>query len=131
MSFLGQTFDDVKEPVTTKEGEYKLRVLDCQTKTSSKTGGEYISVRFEILDVPVGTKDINHTMMLPTPQDDAKKKNNRLYAIQSFLKACGFDPSMDINPNEVIGSECWAIIGEKDDPEYGMQNGVKKFVVGK
>ena len=130
MSFLGQDFDNIFEPKSVKEGEYQLRVLDAQTKTSSKTGGDYISVKFEIVGEPEA-KDINHVMMMPTSNDDVKKRNSRLSAIANFLKACGLDPASTSNVNEVIGCSCWAILAEEADPEYGMQNRVKRFVVGK
>jgi len=130
MSFLGQDFDNIFEPKSVKEGEYQLRVLDAQTKTSSKTGGDYISVKLEIVGEPEA-KDINHVMMMPTSNDDVKKRNSRLSAIANFLKACGLDPASTSNVNEVIGCSCWAILAEEADPEYGMQNRVKRFVVGK
>ena len=130
MSFLGQDFDNIFEPKSVKEGEYQLRVLDAQTKTSSKTGGDYISVKLEIVGEPEA-KDINHVMMMPTSNDDVKKRNSRLSAIANFLKACGLDPATTSNVNEVIGCPCWAILAEEADPEYGMQNRVKRFVVGK
>lgn len=130
MSFLGQDFDNIFEPKSVKEGEYQLRVLDAQSKTSSKTGGDYISVKLEIVGEPEA-KDINHVMMMPTSNDDVKKRNSRLSAIANFLKACGLDPATTSNVNEVIGCSCWAILAEEADPEYGMQNRVKRFVVGK
>jgi hypothetical protein len=130
MSFLGQDFNNIFEPKSVKEGEYQLRVLDAQTKTSSKTGGDYISIKLEIVGEPEA-KDINHVMMMPTSNDDVKKRNSRLSAIANFLKACGLDPASTSNVNEVIGCSCWAILAEEADPEYGMQNRVKRFVVGK
>ena len=130
MSFLGQNFDDVFEPKSVKEGEYQLRVLDAQTKTSAKTGGDYISAKMEIIGEPEA-KDVNHVMMLPTQTDDVKKRNNRLTAIANFLKACGLDPSNTSNVNELVGCTCWAILVEEADPEYGMQNRIRKFVVGR
>jgi len=130
MSFLGQNFDDVFEPKSMKEGEYQLRVLDAQVKQSQKTGGEYLSVKLEIHGEPTA-KDINHVMMLPAPNDDVKKKNGRLAAIQNFLKACGYDPASISNVNELTGSTCWAILVEEADPEYGTQNRVRKFVAGR
>ena len=130
MSFLGQDFENVFEPTSMKEGEYQLKVLDAQVKTSKNTGGEYISAKLEILGEPEA-KDINHVMMLPTANDDVKKKNSRLSAISNFLKACGFDPAAVSNVQELVGSTCWAILTEEQDPEYGMQNRVRKFVAGK
>lgn len=130
MSFLGQNFDEVFEPKSVKEGEYQLRVLDAQTKTSTKTGGEYISAKLEIVGEPEA-KDINHVMMMPTQNDDLKQRNKRLSAIVNFLKACGLDPASTNNIQELIGCTCWAILTEEADPEYGMQNRIRKFVAGR
>lgn len=130
VSFLGQNFDEVFEPKSVKEGEYQLRVLDAQTKTSNKTGGEYVSAKLEIVGEPEA-KDINHVMMLPTSNDDVKQKNKRLSAIANFLRSCGLDPATTSNINEVVGCTLWAILTEETDPEYGMQNRLRKFIVGK
>lgn len=130
MSFLGQNYDEVFEPKSVKEGEYQLKVLDASTKTSTKTGGEYISAKLGIVGEPEA-KDINHVMMLPTANDDIKRKNSRLSAISNFLKACGLDPASTNNIQELIGCQCWAILVEETDPEYGMQNRIRKFVIGK
>jgi hypothetical protein len=130
MSFLNQDFDGVFEPKSVKEGEYQLRVIDAQTKTSTKTGGEYISAKLEVVGESEA-KDINHVMMIPTSNDDIKQRNKRLSAIANFLKACGLDPSTTNNVNEVVGCTCWAILVEEADPEYGTQNRVRRFVTGK
>ena len=130
MSFLGQDFDNIFEPKSMKEGEYQLRVLDAQVKSSSKTGGEYIMAKLEIVGEDEA-KNINHVMMLPAASDDVKKKNGRLSAIANFVKACGYDPSSLSNVNELMGATCWAILTEEADPEYGMQNRVRKFVPGR
>ena len=130
MGFLGQNFDEVVDFVSVKEGEYQLKVLDAQIKTSQKTGGEYISAKLEVVGES-SAKDINHVMMLPTTNDDVKQKNKRLAAIANFFKACGLDPNTCSNISEVIGCICWALLVEEADPEYGTQNRVRKFVVGK
>jgi hypothetical protein len=130
MGFLGQDLDNVFEPKSMKEGEYQLRVLDAQTKTSQKTGGEYISAKLEIVGEPEA-KDINHVMMLPTANDDIKQKNKRLSNIINFFKACGLDPAKVDNVQELVGNTCWAILGEEVDPEYGTQNRVRKFIAPK
>ena len=130
MSFLGQDFSSVFEPKSRPEGEYQLKVLACELKTSPKTGGDYISARLEIVG-DAEAKDINHVLMLPSPQEDFKQRNNRLANIQAFVESCGFNPAEDLQVSELVGATCWAILAEKDDPEYGMQNKVKRFVVGK
>jgi len=126
MSFQ-MNFDDVYEPTSLKEGEYQLRILDAKIKSSQKTGGDYLNVRLEVIGEPTA-KDINHVMMFPTSADDVKRANNRKAAILSFLKAFGLNTSGTIEPDEYVGSTGWAILTEEADPEYGMQNRVRKFV---
>lgn len=126
MPFLD--FSGVYEPETVPEGEYQLRVLSTEIKTSTKTGGDFIQIKLDIPSNPKA-KDVTHVMMLPTQKDDPKQKNSRLAAVQNFLKACGYDNVNNIN--EVDGSMPWAILGEEETPEYGKQNRVKKFVVGR
>jgi hypothetical protein len=132
MSFLGQNFEDVFEPKSMKEGEYQLRVLDAQVKQQKpeKGTGSFVQVKFGIVGEDQA-KDVSHVMMLPGAQDDVKKKNSRLSNIANFVKACGYDPSTLGNVNELIGATCWAILVEEADPEYGMQNRLRKFVVKK
>lgn len=129
MSFVQMSFDDVYEPKSLKEGEYHLRILDAKIKNSAKTGGDYLNVRFEVIDEPEA-KDVNHVMMFPTQQDDKKRANNRKAAILSFLKAFGLDTSGAIDPDAFVGATGWAILTEEADPEYGTQNRVRKFVAG-
>jgi hypothetical protein len=126
MPFLD--FSGVFEPETLIEGEYQLRVLAAEVKTSTKTGGDYLSVKMDAPDYPKA-KDINQVLMMPTAKDDAKQKNNRLAAIQNFIKACGYD-NVD-NINEVVGARPWAILAEEESEGFGKQNRVKKFVIGR
>lgn len=128
MAFLD--FDGVYEPETVPGGEYQLRVLKAEIKQQKpeKGSGSFVQLRLDIPSAPK-SKDITHVMMLPGQQDDPKQKNSRLAAIQNFLKACGFDNVNNIAETE--GSSCWAILTEEDDPEYGKQNRIRKFVAGR
>lgn len=121
-------FNGVYEPETVAAGEAQLRVLECKIGHSEKTGGDYLQVRF---DIPANSKakDISHVMMLPTQQDDSKKKNSRLAAIQNFFRACGVENVNNVD--ELVGATPWAILAEEDSVEFGKQNRIKKFVVAK
>jgi hypothetical protein len=59
-----------------------------------------------------------------------KERNNTLWKLQSFKKAFGI-PDGKVDLDDTIGNEAWAIIGLKDDPEYGEQNSIKKLVLPK
>jgi len=121
--------DDAVELQSVSPGEYKLMIVDASVARSQKTGGMYLLARLEIVGQPY-TKDITHVLMFPTAEDDAKKANNRKLAIRLFYQAFGIDYSRPVQLNVLKGREAWAILREEDDAEYGMQNRVKKWVVG-
>lgn len=129
-TFINLNLDDAQELKSVPQGEYQLRVVECKTATSKNTGGDYLQATLEILSEPLA-KNINHVMMFPTPGDDAKKANNRKLAIRNFLQACGVDYSKGFNPSDLEGCTPWAILVEEDDPEYGKQNRVRRWVTGK
>lgn len=129
-TFVNLGLDDAKELKSVPAGEYQLRVVEATIGHSDKTGGDYLKLRLEILNEPF-TKDLSYFMMFPTPQDDPKKANNRKLAVRNAIQACGLDTSKGFNPQDLEGATAWAILREEDDPEYGKQNSVKKWVIGK
>lgn len=132
MSFLDSSmFQNTYEPKSLAEGEYQLRILNLEMKDSQKTGGKFIQATFEIVNEPEA-KNVYHVMMLPTANDDEKKKNGRTRAIIAFAAAFGVDVTKEgLKPEAMIGNMGWAILREEDDPEYGTKNSVKKFVIPK
>lgn len=127
MSFLSDlNLNDAVEYSSVPEGEYELRILNVDRKVSANTGGEYVMARLEVINEPY-SKDINHVMMLPTPADDVKKKNNRMLALVRFLEAFGFDPNNPPPPEEMIGATGYAFLVEEEDSEYGKQNRIRRF----
>jgi hypothetical protein len=128
-SFLDINFEDTYEPTVKAPGEYQVRCLKAEIRTSKNTGGEYVNLQLEIADDPEA-KDIFHIMMLPTSNDDKKKANNRKMALLNAFKAFGIDPTGGINLAELEGQTGWAILDIEDDPEYGQKNRVKRFIAG-
>lgn len=131
MSFLEDVnLNDCFEYESMPEGEYNLRIMDINRKTSQKTGGDFIMARIEIVNEPK-SKDINHVMMLPTAADDVKQRNNRILAINRFMKAFGFDPTAPPTMEEMIGAvtERPAYLVEEENEEYGTQNRIRRFNV--
>lgn len=127
MSFLDIDFNDTFEPKAVPPGEYNLRILRVETKTSKNTGGEYVSAQMEIINEPEAD-DVYHIMMLPTPNDDIKKANRRKLALLTFFKAFGITPSPGMDVSEMEGQTGWAILDIEDDPEFGQRNRIKKFI---
>lgn len=121
--------DDAVELQSVSPGEYRLRIVDASMAKSLKTGGMYLNARLEICEQPY-TKDITHILMFPASDDDAKKANNRKLALRNFYQAFGIDFSRPVAIGVLKGREAWAVLKEEEDPEYGMNNRVKKWVVG-
>jgi len=132
MSILDLTqhnMEDVVEPEAVQEGEYKLRLIECEGVKENASGNPYILPRFEIPEEPT-SKDLTHYMALPHDGMDAKDLNKTLARLKTFGEAFGVDFGRQVEFEELAGLEGWAILGHKDDEEYGPQNFVKKFITG-
>jgi len=136
MSFLeDMNLNDVVEPTTVPAGEeYQIRVIDMKTDENgdlpiNKNGNRYLMPMFEIPG-EVGAKNFNHYIGLPNEDMDAKAANEAKYRLQQFLKCFGFDPSSPPDdPEDLVGAEGYAILGIKEDPNYGDQNTIKRFII--
>lgn len=136
MSFLENVnFNDVVEPTTVAGGEeYQIRIIDVKTDENgdlpvNKNGNKYLMPLFEIPE-EVGAKNFSHYVPLPSSDMDAKSANEVKYRLQQFLKCFGFDPANPPDdPEDLVGSEGYAILGEKNDPQYGDQNTIRRFIV--
>jgi hypothetical protein len=125
MSLLDLNVQDAVDLEAVVEGEYPLRITFAAVETSKK-GRKMLHIRFEIIDEPT-TKDINHYIMFPSDEDDAKRKNLRLLDFKNLYKAFGVDASSPVEMEDLIGLEGTAFLGVDDDETYGEQNRIKKF----
>jgi hypothetical protein len=125
MSLLDLNVNDAVDLEAMAEGEYPLRIVAAEMQRSKK-GNQMLMVRFEIIDEP-HSKDINHYLLFPSDEDDAKRKNQRLLAFKNFYKAFGVDASSPVDVDELVGLEGTAFLGVDSSDEYGEQNRIKKF----
>ena len=136
MGFLEDVnFSDVVEPTTVSAGEeYRIRIIDIKTDDNgelpvNKNGNRYLMPLFEIPE-EVGAMNFSHYLGMPSADMDAKSSNEAKYRVQQFLKCFGFDPdSPPDDPEELVGAEGYAILGLKNDPQYGDQNTIRRFIV--
>jgi len=130
-TFLDMDVNDAKEYKSTSEGEYQLKVMAAEIKTSKNTGGDYISVKLQILGDDPFLKDVNHTLMIPTSKDDVKQANNRKLAIRNFMNAFGIEVTTKITPEDWVGNTGWALLVEEHSEQYGDSNKIKRVIVSK
>jgi len=127
MSFLDMALNDIPELDAVTEGEYQLRIMSAEVKTSQKTGGNYLSVRFEVADEVA--KDINHVIMLP---DNSKSEKEVIVAknrLKYFYEAFGIDYiSGSVNLETLPGLTGYAMMTVEESDQYGRQNRIKQFI---
>lgn len=137
MSFLDVNLNEVKELNAVPEGEYELQLTKCELRTVTNENSSYNGAQFLLLtfDIPgeADSKSISHTIFLPRDVDDDKTKNNRLRQLKYFCDAFGIDYSSGIDLDDIAngGYTGWAMLKVEEDPEYGEQNRIRRFVTAK
>lgn len=114
----------VPEEHTKPEAEYEMRITVFEKREKDK--GPYLYLIFELIEDPLA-KNVQHVMMLPKPGDDEKTRLRKLRAVKNFYTAFSIPTSGSVNFAEYVGNTGWALLGEKEDEEYGMQNRVRRF----
>ena len=123
------------------EGVQEPQVLDANTEaqiriTSVKVGKDkneldYIMPSFEVVGNDFA-KDFNKYMVVPNAEAkknlEPKRYESARFELDTFFKAFEIDPSRPGDPEDWCGNTGWAILGVKDDPTYGKQNTIRKFV---
>jgi len=106
--------------------EAEVKIIGVpKIKDSEKTGGKFLQATLEVVDEPY-SKDINHIEMFPGPNDTPKRVNIRKCDLADFYAAFGIEPPVETEDMEGLTAKC--ILSESDDPDFGMQNRVKKWL---
>lgn len=120
--------ENAQDPIAVEEGEYKVRIIECDGVRENSAGNPYILPRFEIADEPLA-KDFTQYMALPTQDMDAKKSERTRATLKKFCKAFDLDFAQ-FDTDELAGMEGWVILGKSYDDQYGEQNFIKRYVSG-
>lgn len=124
---------DAVEPSVVEDGEYPIRITgfrkDGQGKIvrTAASGSRYFIVVFDIPE-EAASKSFSKIFSIPDDtQMDAKRLNMCKWDLEIFKRAFGLT---EINFNEMVGKEGYALLTVKNDPQYGESNEVKKFITG-
>jgi len=127
--------EDAPEPTVADSGtEHKLRIISCRGgEAHSKNSGrdcEYISPVFEVPDAPL-VKEFSTFLWIPEKKKLTEKDYARaLSDFRIFIKCFGIDISQAFEYQDHLpGHVGWAILGIKDNDEYGEQNTIRKFIL--
>jgi hypothetical protein len=70
---------------------------------------------------------LSHILSVPTEDMDPKRLNGVKWQLELLKRAFGLT---EINFDSMIGREGYAMLTLDNDPEYGEQNRIQKFIVG-
>ena len=132
---LANKAKDVKEPQSQPDGQYKLSIMkieDGESGEASKNPGKpYTRVYYKV-ENPVNTpaqliNDIFMHVDDETPEDQAEMRALQFKRFMAAFKLTTKELSKE-NYDKLKGRTAWAQVKETDDPEYGLQNKVKKWI---
>jgi hypothetical protein len=132
MSFIDiPDLDNLPELEAVAAGEYQLKIQKAEVKQQdpAKGNSQFLSLSFEILSDNPNVKNVSHVIMLPNNSVDDKENYSRKRRIKAFIEA--FKIGMPFEADQLGGETGWALLSLETSDEYGDQNRVKKFVVGK
>ena len=140
-TFLGiddDLMDMIENPVELEAapaGEYTIELKGFRTNEegsidlTDRNGGKYIMPEFEIVDHPDEAKFKTFSEFIGFPRADmpAKQKQSRANKIAYFSRAFNINLK-DFDSEDYIGNRAEVLLSWKDDPEYGAQNSIQKFL---
>ena len=128
-TFLDVDTSGAKEPAAVSAGEYQVQIVEGIMGVD-KNDHNYFLPRFEILNEPY-SKEFTKFFGLPHEEKSEKQKNSDKFALDSF-KTCFGIKKQKFSMDDIAGLTGWVILGlGKEDPEYGVQNYIKKFILPK
>uniref|UniRef100_A0A6M3JCG2 DUF669 domain-containing protein n=1 Tax=viral metagenome TaxID=1070528 RepID=A0A6M3JCG2_9ZZZZ len=130
MSFINEDTSNVPDLASLPEGEYEVRLLAAEVKNSKK-GDPMIEAK---LDVPSEalSDDIYHYIMLPTSNDDEKRKIRKLQNLRDFKVAFNMPPTGQVDLEQFVGEKSWALLTEETNDQTGKTNNrIKRFIVAR
>lgn len=129
MSILDLNLQNIPDPEPVEPGQYLLRVISVEEKTSAK-GNPMILVMLKVTEHPEAPPIFNY-FNLPYEGCNPQFTQISLMQLKQFHQA--FDLPLDgpSDTEEWVGREGWAMVGVEIDERYGASNTVKRFLLPK
>jgi len=113
--------------------EVKARIIAVRSGISEKNDCEWYNVRFDIPNEPLA-REFTTFFWDPLSREklDPKQAARNNYQLKQFFSCFSVDISRKFSwEDDLPGLTGWVILGVNRDSNYGDQNTVSKFVVGK
>lgn len=116
---------------TAPAGKYIMRIVKLEERKSKNSDREMLAVLLSFTGEESQVHlPVNDNLVYPLPSDADNTKSMFLRRIKDFITCFGIDPSTFTPDNfsDLIGTEGWVNIKEEDDPTYGLQNKVGRYL---
>lgn len=132
-SDLEKEIADAPEPKIMPKGtEAKARIITVRSGVSDKNDCTWHSVVYDIPAEPMVPEFSDFFWELDRTKLTPKQFQRDVYKFKQFAAAFGIDYSRPFSwDDDLPGKEGWVIVGVKKSEEYGEQNTVSKYVIGK
>ena len=129
-SDMEQEIKDAPEPVVLPAGtEVNIRIISVHSGISDKNDCKWYMPKFDVPDNPLVIEFNKFMWDLDKKKLDLKQFGKALKEFQIFATSIGLDYSRPFSwEDDLVGLECWAILGIQKDEEYGDKNFIKSFV---
>lgn len=115
--------------------EHEVQILKAEIgeagENSKSAGQKYLRITIKSVSEP-DSRPFNDVFMLPIPGQDKDTYNMRGRMLREALQCFEFDYASGWNifteTDQLVGCTGNVIVRLKDDPEYGEQNEVKKYL---
>ena len=122
---------DAEAPKALPAGsEVTARIISIREGVNEETGIGWRMVTYDIPDEPTAREMTDFFGVLDQEKMDAKRFARELYKFKNFAAAIGLDYTQPFDWEELIGRECWVILGIQKDEEFGDKNRVTKYLSG-
>ena len=137
-SEMGESILDIDtssaiEPACVEDGEYKIRITGFKkdndgkiVRTKVETGNKFFIVNFDIPD-EAASRNFSKIFSVPVEGMDAKRLNGVKWDLECLKRAFNLT---ELNFNEMVGKEGYAILRKSHSEQYGDQNEIVKFIIG-
>lgn len=115
--------------------EHEVQIIKAvigQSGEGKKTEGQdYLLVTYKSTEVE-DSAPFTDVFMLPFPGLDKDSYNQRGRALRTFFQALDFDYQNGWNiftqTEDLVGLQCRVLVRLEDNPEYGEQNSVRRYL---
>jgi hypothetical protein len=126
---------EAKEPQAQPEGQYKVSIATIKPAVGRTSHKERLDVWLKVEDPVNNPASLVRFMLFQADDSDGEDRKERiLLDWKSFLTAFGItvEAMQACVQNEdfesLKGLQSWALLGEEESEDFGIQNKVKRFI---